>query len=128
MICGDHGMRDSGGHGGSSKEEILVPLAFLGLACTSSDHELSAQTDIAPTLAALMGLPIPTDNVGRVLPELLVSYSEHRHLYVRHYNALNLIEKDPSTYMEIFKDVFTLHENFLRNEMESLSDILVIKV
>lgn len=26
MVCGDHGMRDNGGHGGSSLGEVMVPL------------------------------------------------------------------------------------------------------
>lgn len=26
LVCGDHGMRDTGGHGGSSVGEVMVPL------------------------------------------------------------------------------------------------------
>jgi len=26
VVCGDHGMRDNGGHGGSSTGEVIVPL------------------------------------------------------------------------------------------------------
>lgn len=26
MVCGDHGMRDAGGHGGATPSEVLVPL------------------------------------------------------------------------------------------------------
>lgn len=26
IVCGDHGMRDNGGHGGSSTGEVVVPL------------------------------------------------------------------------------------------------------
>lgn len=26
FVCGDHGMRDAGGHGGASPAEVLVPL------------------------------------------------------------------------------------------------------
>ena len=29
VVVGDHGMADGGGHGGSSKPEILVPFVFL---------------------------------------------------------------------------------------------------
>lgn len=34
MICADHGMKDSGGHGGSTMAEVLVPLVTLGVPCS----------------------------------------------------------------------------------------------
>lgn len=29
FICGDHGMRDAGGHGGATPAEVLVPLVVV---------------------------------------------------------------------------------------------------
>jgi ethanolamine phosphate transferase 2 subunit G len=37
VITGDHGMRDTGGHGGSSYGEINVPFVVIGSNCTNSE-------------------------------------------------------------------------------------------
>merc|ERR1719295_1074904 len=65
VVVGDHGMADGGGHGGSSKPEILVPFVLLqdGIDHTSSPKEDVStdvpqeylQVDVAPTLAFLTG-------------------------------------------------------------------------
>lgn len=40
LITGDHGMRDTGGHGGSSYAEVNIPLVVSGLnaKCSSSKY------------------------------------------------------------------------------------------
>ena len=42
------------------------------LTCTSA-----AQTDLAPSLAILLGVPIPFVNVGKVQPSILALHPEH---------------------------------------------------
>lgn len=37
IISGDHGMRDSGGHGGSSEPETNIPLIFAGNLCEDTN-------------------------------------------------------------------------------------------
>jgi hypothetical protein len=34
VVCGDHGMKNSGSHGGASLEEVLVPLIVIGKVCS----------------------------------------------------------------------------------------------
>lgn len=34
IICGDHGMKDTGGHGGSTLSEIMVPFVTSGVSCS----------------------------------------------------------------------------------------------
>ncbi|KAK7508127.1 hypothetical protein BaRGS_00000366 [Batillaria attramentaria] len=70
VICGDHGMSDQGGHGGASPGEVLVPVVLLS-PHTVFQHQKSGypdidQIDLCPTLSALMGLPIPKNNLGCV--------------------------------------------------------------
>lgn len=36
FVTGDHGMRDSGGHGGNSHHESHVPLIAFGLSCSET--------------------------------------------------------------------------------------------
>ena len=87
VICGDHGMNDAGNHGGSSDGETSPALVFVspklqtiteGLDCPMAapaarfDYYTSVeQSDIAPTLAGLLGFPIPLNNLGVFIPEFL---------------------------------------------------------
>ncbi|CAH0713229.1 unnamed protein product, partial [Brenthis ino] len=88
IICGDHGMRDAGGHGGATPAEVLVPLVLVksnNFKCPypAGPGPSVAQTDVAPTLAWLLGAPPPGDSAGRVLPALLPQ-DPTQHLYLLH--------------------------------------------
>lgn len=91
LVTGDHGMRDTGGHGGNSAPEVNVPLVVAGAQCTASE-EIYEQIDIAPTLSVLMGLPIPTSSIGSLIPELMSELSEDEQLYALHYNGRRLVK------------------------------------
>ncbi|CEL01568.1 Putative Gpi ethanolamine phosphate transferase [Aspergillus calidoustus] len=86
VLCGDHGMNDAGNHGGSSAGETSPALLFIsprfqGLGTgrrspvdASRDlqyYRVVDQTDITPTLAGLLGLPIPLNSLGVFIPEFL---------------------------------------------------------
>lgn len=89
LVTGDHGMRDTGGHGGNSAPEVNVPLIVAGANCTASD-KIYEQIDISPTLSVLMGLPIPASSIGSLIPELMGELSEDEQLYALHYNGQRL--------------------------------------
>lgn len=80
IITADHGHIDTGGHGGWEPEVLNVPLIFTGKAArqgTAVDPQkgISAttrQVDIAPTIAALLGMSMPTHTVGTILTEAVV--------------------------------------------------------
>jgi len=87
VLCGDHGMNDAGNHGGSAEGETSPALVFLspklqtisrGSECPVALPEACfgyyttvEQSDIAPTLAGLLGFPVPLNNLGVFIPELL---------------------------------------------------------
>jgi len=87
VLVGDHGMNDAGGHGGSTAGETSSAMLFMspkfknytngGFPAPAKPHNefrfhtLVEQTDITPTLAALLHFPIPRNNVGRVIPSFL---------------------------------------------------------
>ncbi|CAN9381830.1 unnamed protein product [Alternaria alternata] len=90
VLCGDHGMNDGGNHGGSSPGETSPALVFMSPKLTkvteSADkrspikpknegefeyYRLVEQSDIAPTLAGLLGFPVPQNNLGVFLKEFL---------------------------------------------------------
>ena len=92
ILCGDHGMNDAGNHGGSAEGETSPALVFMspklrtisnGSECpiASSNSAFSyytrvEQSDIAPTLAGLLGFPIPLNSLGVFIPDLLGFWHE----------------------------------------------------
>ncbi len=71
VVTADHGHLDQGGHGGAEDEVLRVPLVLAGRGVRAPIRGAARQTDVAPTVAALLGLPIPAGSDGRVLEEVL---------------------------------------------------------
>ncbi len=71
MVTADHGQIDRGGHGGGEDIVTNVPLLMSGKVVKPGDYGKAAQTDISPTAAALLGLPLPPYSQGRILDEAL---------------------------------------------------------
>lgn len=69
LVTSDHGQTDRGGHGGWEDVVTRVPLLMCGKAIRPGTYGSAKQTDIAPTVAALLGLPIPPYSQGRILDE-----------------------------------------------------------
>lgn len=73
VVTSDHGHTNRGGHGGIEPEVLTVPLVLAGPAVRAEAISLDAKlVDIAPTVAALLGIPAPGHGLGRTLTELLV--------------------------------------------------------
>ena len=85
VVLGDHGMDAKGDHGGESFDEVAAALwmysqrPFFGRLAPEhaqpprTAHERPvAQIDLVPTLALLLGLPIPFNNLGAPIPEAFV--------------------------------------------------------
>lgn len=86
VLCGDHGMNDAGNHGGSAPGETSPALVFMspklkaisrGLQSPASLEEdfqyytTVEQSDIVPTLGALLGFPAPKNNLGAFILNFL---------------------------------------------------------
>ena len=71
VILGDHGYTAYGGFGGSEPEITRVPLLITGAPIAPGTYSDVSQTDIAPTLATLLGVAPPTAAQGRILFEML---------------------------------------------------------
>jgi ethanolaminephosphotransferase len=77
VLLGDHGMNDGGNHGGSSYPEIAAVMMFMSPARTIKKKELRTimQVDLVPTLTTLFGVPIPRNNVGKLIEDLIEDLS-----------------------------------------------------
>jgi hypothetical protein len=71
VITADHGHLDQGGHGGDEDEVRRIPLVLAGRGIREAVRGAARQTDVAPTIAALTGLPIPAGSEGRPLTEII---------------------------------------------------------
>ena len=71
VVTSDHGHMPTGGHGGPEEAVIHVPLVLVGGPVRPGSTGAAQQVDIAPTVAALLGIEIPASSQGRPLLELL---------------------------------------------------------
>ncbi|KAH0543368.1 hypothetical protein FGG08_002324 [Glutinoglossum americanum] len=88
VVLGDHGMDAKGDHGGESDDEIQAALWMFSkkgiFGRTSQASQLPPQTaserpvrqiDLVPTLALLLGIPIPFNNLGAPIEEAFIGTS-----------------------------------------------------
>ena len=78
FLTSDHGHIDVGGHGGVEEEVTTTPLVVGGPGTVIGASGEVSQADVAPTVAALLGLSRPTHATGRVLAGLLDTSQEQR--------------------------------------------------
>jgi hypothetical protein len=78
VITSDHAITNRGGHGGSDAEARQTPLVMLGPGIRRMAGLTVDQVDLTPTLATLMGVPIPAQSTGRILHEVLEASSDER--------------------------------------------------
>ncbi|CAN6465242.1 unnamed protein product [Victoria cruziana] len=95
VVLSDHGMTNGGNHGGSSFEETDSLVMFIHLngeaAVSASDkHDTVNQVDLVPTLAMLLGVPIPQNNVGILIADLFNSLTDEQKLRALQLNAWQL--------------------------------------
>ncbi|XP_073845761.1 phosphatidylinositol glycan anchor biosynthesis class O [Musca autumnalis] len=94
LVMGDHGMTISGDHGGDSNDETNALLfaytkkaKFLS-AEYGSDIEVMQQIDLVPTLATILGIPIPYSNLGlinfNIVPDVVVPHMTKLQTLVLH--------------------------------------------
>ena len=72
IVTADHGHVAPGGHGGTEREVENVPLVFAGKGIVPGAVARDVRViDVAPTVAALLGVPAPGHAEGRALVEVL---------------------------------------------------------
>ncbi|KAM9329980.1 GPI ethanolamine phosphate transferase 2 [Gastrophryne carolinensis] len=138
VICGDHGMSEVGSHGGSSDEEVQTPLvlissAFQNTAGQGKVPEIIEQTDLAPTLALSLGLPISKSSLGMLIPEVVEHKSMREQLRFFHLNGHqltmllkeNLDAYDKDDGVQQFKKAEKSHGNWIKLYLEgNTSEVL----
>lgn len=127
-ITGDHGMTNSGNHGGDTVGETHTALIFIS---TNKTHyklagsrwnepvEKVLQIDFASTISGLFGLELPKKNQGRLISDVLdrfdVPHSEHLCLLFQ--NAAQI-----QSLLDNKKNGKFLNNNFKRYFIEALNN------
>lgn len=92
VITGDHGMSVTGNHGGSSHNERSTGLIFLSpqYAFSKKSHDEAFkkaktvhQVDICPTVSTLMGLSVPSQSTGTVIPDVIFDSNSNKDEYTK---------------------------------------------
>jgi ethanolaminephosphotransferase len=98
VICGDHGMNDAGNHGGSAAGETSPALVFISPKLKNINsgqkspiqvredfqyYSTIEQSDVAPTLAGLLGFPVPRNNLGVFITDFLPFWPDSRSISLR---------------------------------------------
>ncbi|XP_012928506.1 GPI ethanolamine phosphate transferase 2 isoform X4 [Heterocephalus glaber] len=131
VLCGDHGMSETGSHGAASAEEVRTPLVLVSSAFERKPDDIRhptqvQQTDLAATLAIGLGFPIPKDSIGSLLFPVVERRPMREQLRFLHLNAIQLsrllqenvpsYEKDPG--FEQFVMAEKLHGNWVKLHLE----------
>uniref|UniRef100_A0A672QDE1 Phosphatidylinositol glycan anchor biosynthesis class G (EMM blood group) n=1 Tax=Sinocyclocheilus grahami TaxID=75366 RepID=A0A672QDE1_SINGR len=94
VLCGDHGMSETGSHGGSSEPEINTPLVLISPAFRRKagfeEPGVLEQVDLTPTLALGLGLPISKNSVGHLIPAVFEELSLREQLRLLQINGHQL--------------------------------------
>lgn len=98
VICGDHGMNDAGNHGGSAPGETSPAIVFMSPKLRSIStgqqspleikddfqyYSTIEQSDIAPTLAGLLGFPVPRNNLGVFIADFLPFWPNSTSIFLK---------------------------------------------
>ncbi|XP_052858522.1 GPI ethanolamine phosphate transferase 1 [Drosophila gunungcola] len=102
LLTSDHGMSDEGIHGGGSALEVETPLFMWGAGVNREQTDSEAnfpgksniseldQTQLAPLMSALIGLPPPMNNLA-LMPVGYLNVSAEYEVMALHLNVLQLM-------------------------------------
>ncbi|KAK7896403.1 hypothetical protein WMY93_021728 [Mugilogobius chulae] len=111
VVMGDHGMTDTGDHGGESQKEtdaaifIYSPSPVFQKQQAQLEPEVVPQTDLVPTLALLLGIPIPYSSVGQVLLPLFPPHGQSAAGALSQQEALWINAKQVNRFLETYSSV-----------------------
>ena len=130
LVMGDHGMTASGDHGGASDDETEALLFAYSkqkkFVPTIYDNNVNfiQQIDLAPTLATILGVPVPFSNLGtlclQLLPDVPFNGLQRQQLLLAHlWHNAKQIQTYFAQYSEEHGNIFSFDDlNNLETEFE----------
>jgi hypothetical protein len=71
IVLSSYGHLDAGGHGGDEPVTLTTPFVMVGENVRVGDRDEISAMDVAPTIAALLGMPFPRVTQGQVRTDML---------------------------------------------------------
>jgi len=71
VIASSYGHLGEGGHGGNEEVVVNTPLVMVGQNVNPGGYRSMPQANLAPTIAALLGTPVPAISQGRIQANML---------------------------------------------------------
>ncbi|XP_023816521.1 GPI ethanolamine phosphate transferase 3 [Oryzias latipes] len=131
VVMGDHGMTDTGDHGGESLKEtdaalfLYSPTPVFAESNSQNEPNVVPQTDLVPTLALLLGIPIPYSSVGQVLLPLFQEKTAGAVAGLSQLEALWINAKQVNRFLETYssmaRDIPPQRLSQLKDEFSRLS-------
>ncbi|KAF9928703.1 mannose-ethanolamine phosphotransferase gpi13 [Linnemannia zychae] len=140
LIMGDHGMNGHGDHGGDSDDEVEAGMVIYSKRKLHDADVLNQlalgdmlqytkpvggniyrtvkQIDLVPTLSLLLGMPIPFNNLGSVIPELFLSAKNPKNAILDLLRATRLNAAQVATYFESYRELHPTSDIALAVETE----------
>ncbi|KAF9956063.1 major facilitator super transporter protein [Mortierella alpina] len=145
ILCGDHGMNEVGNHGGSSRSEISTSFLFLSPQFENEQarkaiqarvdlfrdagnreeyqyYKSVSQVDLVPTLSLLLGLPIPKNSVGKLIPDLFLDLTEMETLRALQINAYQVAGVLRNMWSDFETETAVLLEDYKDPDLETTQD------
>lgn len=121
IVMGDHGMNEIGNHGGSSVGETSTGVLFASPKFKSLQKSLSCplpydneykyyrtinQIDLVPTIASLLNFPIPKNNLGIIIKDMLSLWNPH--------SQKSILMENGMQFMNLFKAKYANNEDIIK--------------
>ncbi len=71
IVLSSYGHLDAGGHGGDEPVTLATPFVMVGENVRVGDRDEISAVDVAPTVAALLGMPFPRSTHGQMRTDML---------------------------------------------------------
>lgn len=78
LICSDHGQIDAGGHGGGEAVTTTEPFLLVGKGIQQGDYGEINMVDVAPTIAALLGINLPASTQGQAQVQMISTWDPNQ--------------------------------------------------
>ncbi|XP_058810269.1 GPI ethanolamine phosphate transferase 3 isoform X3 [Phymastichus coffea] len=132
FVIGDHGMTDSGDHGGDSNDEIetvlfiysTLPLIDTNINLNVEKKDVANQIDIVPTISVILGIPIPFSNIGNIILEAIPSITNNSYSKIADFNFLLHSLWKNIYQIQYYIDTYSFKNNvFDKNQLQDLQNM-----
>ncbi|EAR95303.2 type I phosphodiesterase/nucleotide pyrophosphatase (macronuclear) [Tetrahymena thermophila SB210] len=132
ILMGDHGMSESGHHGGSTFEETSVGIFAYSKQGFKKEprinnfdptyKKLTNQIDIPSTISMLFGIPIPYNNIGLIINDFYPANTPLEQIFKDYHYNLNQVYKNIQKVQSLSKKMTDNQYLFIQTSLDDLEE------